>query len=101
MSKTILQECVENLSKTLARRIEERIEEGCKIETEYSSFVTIDGVCIFKPSTGAPHAGNIIIEIQSDEVRDILFDPKNLQARKDELLAEIQEIDEQLKQTKR
>lgn len=93
--KTTLQKIKEQLEKKMTRAIVQAIEDGAKYEKQMGGLV-IDGV-YFPSSLRADYYG-LVLRIDVHEI-DQLFKPKteDLKKRAEELRAEMEEIENQLK----
>ena len=91
-----LQEIKEQLSKEMTRAIVEAIKDGTDYETNREGGLTIDGVYL-TPKYGSEYHG-FVLNIDSPEIEQ-LFEPtkEDLKKRAEELRAELDEIEKQIK----
>ena len=97
-NKTTLQIVKEQIEQKMCRAIEQAIEAGAQIN--YSSKgATIDGVYVIKQVVNEGHA--VVLYFQSAELDDI-FKPtaKDLAERAEQLRAELEQIENQMKEDK-
>lgn len=94
--KTRLQIIEEKLSKDMTRAIVEAIENGAEYKTNREGGLTIDGVYL-TPKYGTEYHG-FVLDIDSPEIEH-LFEPskEDLKKRAEELRAELDEIEKQIK----
>lgn len=93
--KTTLQKIKEQLERKMKRAIVQAIEDGAKCEKQLGG-ITIDGV--YLPSSLTADYYGVVLKIYAPEI-DQLFEPKkdDLKKRAEELRAELEEIEKQLK----
>lgn len=94
--KTTLQKIKEQLEKKMTRAIVAAIEDGAEYETLSGGGVRIDGVYL-APKFATEYYG-FILDINAPEIEQ-LFKPteEDLKKRAEELHAELEEIEKQLK----
>ena len=94
--KTTLQKIKEQLEKKMTRAIVAAIEDGAKREKAISGGIYIDGVYL-TPKFATEYYG-FVLDINAPEIEQ-LFEPteEDLKKRTEELRAELEEIEKQLK----
>lgn len=96
MEKTNLQIQIENAYKLIARKIEEAIENGAKIEKPFNGAAIIDNVIVTTDLSGAPR---LCLELDSPIIQS-LFEPdeETLLKERDKLTKQLEEINSKLAQ---
>lgn len=94
--KTRLQKIKEQLEQKMTRAIVEAIEDGAEYEILISGGLRIDDIYL-TPKFGTEYRG-LILDINAPEI-DKLFEPskKYLEERAEQLRAELEEIEKQIK----
>lgn len=94
MEKTNLQIQIENAGKLIARKIEEAIENGAKIEKPFHGAAIIDGAII---TTDLAGKAKICLDIDSPIIQTV-FEPdeETLLQERDKLTKQLEEINSKL-----
>ena len=94
--KTTLQKIKEQLEKKMTRAIVAAIKDGAEYETQTVGGVTIDGVYL-APKFCTEFYG-IVFRVNAPEIEQLFIPSKeDLKKRAEELRAELEEIEKQLK----